>query len=42
MKAIVKHVVEIAGGLVIGGLMSEGIDKAIEVSKKVVKNAKKK
>ena len=38
----VKHIVEIAGGIVLGGLMSDGVDKAIEVSKKVVKNLKKK
>lgn len=40
MNVIVKHIVEIAGGLVLGGLMSDGVDKAIAVSKKVVKNVK--
>ena len=40
MNVMVKHIVEIAGGLVLGGLMSDGLDKAIEVSKKVVKDAK--
>ena len=40
MNAVLKHMVEIAGGLVLGGLMSDGLDKAIEVSKKVVKDAK--
>lgn len=42
MNVIVKHIVEIAGGLVLGGLMSDGLDKAVEVSKKAVKNLKKK
>jgi hypothetical protein len=42
MNVIVKHIVEIAGGLVLDGLMSDGLDKAVEVSKKAVKNLKKK
>lgn len=42
MNVIVKHIVEIAGGLVLGGLMSDAVDKGVEVSKKVVKNLKKK
>ena len=42
MNVVVKHIVEIAGGLVLGGLMSDGVNKAIEVSKKVVKKVKKK
>lgn len=42
MKVNVKHMIEIAGGLVIGSLMSDGVDKVIEVSKKMVKNLKKK
>lgn len=37
---MVKHIVEIAGGLVLGGLASDGLDKAIKVSKKVVGNYK--
>lgn len=41
MNVIVKHIIEIAGGLVLGGLMSDGVDKVVEVSKKVVKKAKK-
>lgn len=41
MNVVLKHIVEIAGGLVLGGLMSDGVDKAIEVSKKAVKNIKK-
>ena len=41
MKIVAKHIVEIAGGLVLGGLMSDVVDKAIEVSKKAVKKAKK-
>lgn len=42
MNVMVKHIIEIAGGLVVGGLMSDGVDKVIEVSKKAVKNLKKK
>lgn len=41
MNVIVKHIIEIAGGLVVGGLMSDAVDKAVEVSKKAVKNYKK-
>lgn len=41
MNVVVKHIIEIAGGLVIGSLMSDAVDKAIEVSKKVVENHKK-
>ena len=42
MKGLVKGIVEIAGGLVLGGLMSDGLNKVIEVSKKVVENKVKK
>lgn len=42
MNVILKHVIEIAGGLVVGGLMSDAVDKGIEVAKKVVVNMKKK
>lgn len=42
MNAIVKGIIQIAGGLVVGGLMSDAVDKAVEVSKKVVKKAVKK
>ena len=42
MNAIVKGIIQIAGGLVVGGLMSDAVDKAVEVSKKVVKKAAKK
>lgn len=42
MNVILKHMVEIAGGLVLGGLASDAVDKAVEVSKKVVKNMKQK
>lgn len=41
MNVMLKHIVEIAGGLVLGGLMSDGVNKTIEVSKKVVKNVVK-
>ena len=40
MNAVLKHMVEIAGGLVLCGLASDGLNKAIEVSKQVVKDAK--
>lgn len=45
MNVMVKHMVEIAGGLVLGALASDGLNKAVDVSKKVVnkvKNNKKK
>lgn len=42
MKVNVKHIIEIAGGLVVGALMSDALNGAINVSKKVVKNIKKK
>ena len=42
MKVNVKHVVEIACGLVVGGLMNDALNKTVEVSKKVVENLKKK
>lgn len=42
MNVIVKHIVEIAGGLVVGGLASDAVNKAIDISKKVVTNLKNK
>jgi hypothetical protein len=42
MNVIVKHVIEIAGGLVVGGLMSDAVNKVVDISKKAVKNHKKK
>lgn len=41
MNVFVKRVVEIAAGVVVGGLMSDAVDKVVEVSVKAVKNAKK-
>ena len=41
MNAMVKRIIEIAGGLLVGGLLSEAVDKAVDVSKKVVENRKK-
>lgn len=41
MNVIVKHIIEIAGGLVVGGLMSDAVNKAVDVSKKAVKNHNK-
>jgi tryptophan synthase alpha subunit len=42
MNAMVKRIIEIAGGLVVGSLMSDAVDKAVEVSKKVIENVKEK
>lgn len=42
MRVNVKHIIEIAGGLFIGSLMSDAVDKVIEVSKEAVKNIKDK
>ena len=42
MNVMVKHIIEIAGGLLVGGLMSDAVDKAVDVSKKVVNNYKTK
>lgn len=42
MNIVVRRMIEIAGGLVLGGLMSDALDKAAEASKKVVKKVKKK
>jgi hypothetical protein len=41
MNVIVKHIIEIAGGLVVGGLASDAVNKAVDVTKKAVKNHKK-
>lgn len=41
MNVIVKHIIEIAGGLVVGGLASDVVNKAVDVTKKAVKNHKK-
>lgn len=41
MNVVLRHVIEIAGGLVLGGLMSDGVNKTVEVSKKVVKKVVK-
>lgn len=40
MNAIVKHVIEIAGGIVIGSLASDGLDKAAKFTKNKVKKIK--
>ena len=42
MNVMVKHVIEIAGGLVVGGLMSDALNKVVKESKKVVMNHKNK
>lgn len=40
MNIIVKHVIEITGGLLVGGLLSDAVNKGVEVSKKAVKKRK--
>lgn len=42
MKVNMKHVVEIAGGLVIGGLASEALNNAGKLAKKAVGKVKAK
>ena len=42
MKVNVKHIVEIAGGLIIGGLLSDAVNAVIDVAKKQVKKAQNK
>lgn len=42
MNVMVKHVIEIAGGLVVGGLMSDAVNMVVKKSVKVVKNVKTK
>lgn len=42
MNVMVKHMVEIAGGLVIGSLASDALNKVGKVAKEAVKKAKKK
>ena len=42
MKVNVKHIVEIAGGLIIGGLLSDTVNVVVDVAKKQVKKAQKK
>lgn len=41
MNVVVKHIIEIAGGLVLGGLTSDAVNKVVEVAKKKVVNSKK-
>lgn len=41
MNVLVRHIIEIAGGLVVGSLASDAVNKAVEVSKKAGKNHKK-
>lgn len=40
MRINLKHVVEIAGGLVIGALASDAVDGIIKIIKEAVVNAK--
>ena len=41
MNVIVKHIIEIAGGLVVGGLASDAVNKVVDIAKKKVVNSKK-
>ena len=40
MNVIVKHMVEIAGGLVLGGLASDAVNKVGKVAAKQIKKVK--
>lgn len=42
MNVMVKHVIEIAGGLLVGGLMSDAVNAGVKKTQKVVKNLKAK
>lgn len=42
MKVNVKHMVEIAGGLVIGSLAAEAVNGVVKLAKKAVVTVKKK
>lgn len=42
MNVMAKRIIEIAGSLVVGDLMSDAVNKVIEVFKKVVVNKKEK
>ena len=41
MNVMVKHMIEIAGGLVVGSLTSDALNKVIKVAAEKVKNSKK-
>ena len=42
MKVKLGHVIEIAGGLVVGGLVADALNGVIKVTKEAIKNSKKK
>ena len=41
MNAVIKHVIEIAGGLVIGGLASDAVNGVIKIAKEKGSKVKK-
>lgn len=41
MNAIIKRIVEITGGVLIGVAASEAIEKVVDITKKAVENHKK-
>ena len=41
MGIVVKHVIEIAGGVVVGNLASDALNKVIKVASEKVKKVKK-
>lgn len=41
MNVIVKHVVEIAAGVLVGNLAGDGVNKVVKVVAEKVKNSKK-
>jgi len=42
MKVNFKHIVEIAGGLIIGALVSDAVDEVVKYSKNMIANHKEK
>lgn len=42
MKVNVKHIVEIAGGLVVGTLLSDTVNLVVDIAKKQVKKSQNK
>lgn len=41
MNVMIKHIVEIAGGIVVGNLAGDALNKVVKVTKEKVKNSKK-
>lgn len=41
MNVMIKHMIEIAGGLVVGSLASDGLNKVVKIVSKKVQASKK-